>query len=108
MYQSPGPTCPSINLRLLASYKIDQLTNKNWMIWKERIKMILYLHGVHGHIDRTNKRSEIDEDEIEQWEKEDYITRTLILINIKDDQVVHVSQVKMVQEAWDNLKTIHE
>jgi hypothetical protein len=77
-------------------------------MWKERIETILHLHGVHGHIDGTNKKPEVDDDEIDQWDKEDYIARTLILINIKDDQVVHVSHVKSVQEAWNNLRTIHE
>ncbi|KAG2053275.1 hypothetical protein BDR06DRAFT_886491, partial [Suillus hirtellus] len=99
---------PAINLGPVTSYKIEALNDINWITWKERIETILNLHGVYGHIDGTCKRPTTDKDEIAYWDKQDYVARTLILNNIKDDKVVHVSRAKTIKEAWENLKTIHE
>ncbi|KAG2057299.1 hypothetical protein BDR06DRAFT_969488 [Suillus hirtellus] len=90
------------------SYTIKALNVINWIIWKERIETILNPHGVHRDIDGTSKRPTMDKDEITYWDKQDYVTQTLILNNIKDDKVVHVSHAKTIKEAWENLETIHE
>ncbi|KAG1894178.1 uncharacterized protein F5891DRAFT_985292 [Suillus fuscotomentosus] len=74
-------TSPHMNLGSVSSYRMGELKDDNWMMWKEKIEM---------------------------WEKDDQIAWTIILINLKDEQVVHVSRAKTVKEAWDNLKMIHE
>ncbi|KAG2052076.1 hypothetical protein BDR06DRAFT_888499, partial [Suillus hirtellus] len=73
-----------------SSYKMGELKDDNWMMWKEKIETVLQVHEVHGHIDGTCKRP-TDPNEKKQWEKDDQIARTIILINLKDEQVVHVS-----------------
>jgi len=93
----------------IGSNKVEMLTDTNWYGWKEKIEALLHCYGLFGHIDGSDPR-DTDEDDEEQalWEREDYIARSLILINLQGDQITHMSRSKTVFDAWQNLKTIHE
>jgi hypothetical protein len=97
-----------INVPSIGSSKVEMLTDENWFSWREKIESLLHCHEVHGHIDGSDPRPTTDQGDIKMWEKEDYIARTIILVNLVGEKVAHVSRAKTVKEAWENLKTVHE
>jgi transposase InsO family protein len=97
-----------INMPSIGSNKVEKLTDDNWFTWREKIESLLHCYELFGHIDGTDPRPVNDADEQRLWDREDYIARTLILINLQGDQITHMSRSKNVHDAWNNLKTVHE
>src|SRR6267154_2345952 len=104
-----GIKVKEVNLGAISSYKIDQLRDDNWLSWKGRLVSLLELHDVLEYVEgKVQKPDPNKQDEAAMWKKHDQIAKTLLLINIADAQMVHVSEAKSSKEVWDNLTTIHQ
>lgn len=96
------------SLGSLASYKTDPLGENNWMAWKIRITTILSLHEVSDHVINNDVASCDPKQATAEWKKKENIAKTLLQINIGDDQMIHIAECEMAKQIWDNLKAIHE
>ena len=104
-----GIKVKEVNLGAISSYKIDQLRDDNWLSWKGRLVSLLELHDVLEYVEgKVQKPDPNKQDEAAVWKKHDQIAKTLLLINIADAQMVHVSEAKSSKEVWDNLTAIHQ
>ena len=94
----------------VGAFKIEPLTDKNWHAWKRRMLSMLRTYGVHDYVVGKKVRPESGTpDEMREWETNDGITQTLILMSVSDEQTIHFAQEEDTAEnMWSALQRIHE
>ena len=92
-------------------YRIEQLKENNWWSWKFKIETILDDKRLRGYIDGKKKRPAENsplKDEIEKWDDEDQMARTVIKLLVHDSQTIHCAGAKTAYELWQQLKAVKE
>jgi len=89
----------------------EPLDDSNWAIWCERIHQIFTLCGVEPYIYGTllcPTETLSGPDSVTAWNQNDVYAQILIINNITQDQMVHVSRLNTACEIWKSLEAIHE
>ena len=68
---------------------------------------VLELNDVWGHCDGSDPRPN-DPCKAQNWDKVEKVAKTMISMNIKPAQFVHVAQATTVKQMWENLVSVHE
>ncbi|KAG2743063.1 hypothetical protein P692DRAFT_20668931, partial [Suillus brevipes Sb2] len=97
-------------------YQIKHLGENNWIPWKMKIQAILGDKGLQGYIDGTKPKPDRGPDPvtdkrlaaIAKWEAEDRKVRTVIVLLVRDAQMVHLTGAATAKEMWDQLKLVKE
>lgn len=99
------------------SFKFEPLKANNWLPWKTRIEAIVadkkLTKFLIGKETRPNAvvPTEPDEEEekaIDTWQEQDAKVRSIIVLNISDSEMVHITGAKTASEMWSNLKMVKE
>ena len=71
---------------------------------------MLWTYGVQDYVvGKTMRPDSGTPDEMREWEKNDGITQTLILMSVSDEQTIHFAQEEDTAESmWSALQRIHE
>ena len=85
----------------------EPLDERNWVIWKERMKLTLRLCGLEGYAEGVVKNPE-DPVKAKYWMFNDCRTQFMIVNNITSPQMVNISQCATTQKMWTNLQAVHE
>lgn len=93
------------------SFKFEPLKANNWLPWKTRIEAIVadkkLTKFLIGKETRPNAvvPTEPDEEEekaIDTWQEQDAKVRSIIVLNISDSEMVHITGAKTASEMWSN------
>ena len=96
-------------LGALATWKtVELLDDNNWIAWKGQIMPMLQLNGVWGHCIGTDLHPIDNPRKAGQWDTAEMVAKTMISMNIRLLQFVHITQAVTVQEIWENLTSVHE
>ena len=96
-------------LGALTTWKtVELLDNNNWIAWKGQIMPMLQLNGVWGHCIGTDLCPIDNPCKAGQWDMAEMVAKTMISVNIRPPQFMHIAQAVMVQEIWENLTSVHE
>ena len=96
-------------LGALATWKtVEPLDDNNWIAWKGQIMPMLQLNGVWGHCIGTDLRPVDNPCKAGQWDTAEMVAKTMISVNIRPPQFVHIAQATTVHEIWENLTSVHE
>jgi hypothetical protein len=98
-------------------FRIEQLTDTNWVPWKRRVTAILreraLLKIVEGittrpvAADPENPTSD-ERKQMERWEELDGKAQTQIELTLSDSQMVHIAGAKTAADMWKQLKQVKE
>ncbi len=88
----------------------DPLNDRNWIIWRQRMTLMLELCGVEAYVQgRTICPNPIDDPEgASIWAFNDAYARLLIINNIEETEMVYASRCKSSHEMWASLEAVHE
>ena len=87
----------------------EPLDEKNWSVWKERIKRAFRLCGVEGYANGTIKRpNNADIEQATNWDYNDNYAQFVIVNNVASSEMVHIGQCATAHEIWLNLEAVHE
>src|ERR1700677_4266721 len=85
----------------------EPLDERNGVIWKERMKLALWLCGLEGYAEGVVKSPE-DPVKAKYWMFNDCRAQFMIVNNITSPQMVNISQCATTQKMWTNLQPVHE
>jgi hypothetical protein len=85
----------------------EPLDEKNWVIWKERMKLALRLCGLEGY---TNGSIKCPDDPLKAryWTFNDSRAQFIIVNNISSSEMVNISQCSTTHKMWLSLEAVHE
>jgi hypothetical protein len=88
--------------------KLPELLNEvNWMGWRERMRRVLRLCGVEAYAEGKVMKP-VDAKGIENWKFNDNYAQCIILNNLEETEMVHVSQCVTAKAIWESLDAVHE
>lgn len=91
------------------TYQFEPLKAHNWVLWKARISALFSAKELTGYIDGSiTKPEETETDALKKWIKEDGEARLLLLVNIADSEMVHVSDLGTAAEMWKKFRMVKE
>lgn len=88
----------------------EPLGERNWVSWRERMTRMLKVCGLLHYVDGSLAPPDREErlEDYEAWEHNDSSAQLLIVSNISEGEMIHVSRAKTAREMWLNLVAIHE
>ena len=89
-----------------SAYNITKLNDRNYGVWKVRMKAILLDRQLAGVVFGTEEKPK-DAKELKRWMRKDEQALTQITLAVDDDQTDHVQDVTTAKEAWDILSMVH-
>ena len=75
----------------------------NYTLWKEMIKLVLQVNRIWEFVENEIKKP-TDPKELDVWEDLDTKARLIILDNVKDSLIPHVSEKNNAHEMWMTLQ----
>lgn len=81
-----------------------KLNNKNYLIWKYKVELLLIREGVWHVISETKPGA----DKLAAWTKSNDQARAWIGLCVEDDQLRHIRKESEASKMWLNLKNYHE
>ncbi|KAJ7198371.1 hypothetical protein GGX14DRAFT_666744 [Mycena pura] len=98
-------------------FRIEQLTDTNWVPWKRRVTAIMRERGLLKIIEGTTAKpvpADLDNPtndkrkQLERWMELDGKAQTQIELTLSDGQMVHIAGAKTAAEMWLQLKQVKE
>lgn len=101
-------TRPVASNRLLDIPSLED-DGSNFQTWKFRIRTMLELRGLAGHIDSTVKTPDgSDTTKLEEFKRNDREARAQIALTLKDEPLNGVLHATTAKETWDKLNARYE
>ena len=101
-------TRPAASNRLLDIPSLED-DGSNFQTWKFRIRTVLELRGLIGHIDGTTKDpGSTNAEEHETFVRNDREARAQIALTLKDEPLNGVLYATTAKETWDKLNARYE
>ena len=85
----------------------EPLDEKNWSVWKERMKLALRLCGLEGYADGSIKCPD-DPVKAKYWAYNDSRAQFIIVNNISSSEMVNTTQCSTTHKMWLSLEAVHE
>ena len=89
-----------------SAYNITKLSEKNYGVWKVRMKAILSDRKLAGVVFGTEEKPK-DPKALKLWQRKDEQALTQITLAVDDEQTDHVQDATTAKEAWDILSVMH-
>lgn len=84
--------------------QINKLNNTNYSIWKIKMKMILIAENVWFVV---NDKQSTEEQTSAEWLRADQLAKSLILLNLDDNQLYLIANTTTSKEIWNSLQEFH-
>jgi len=88
----------------MGGIKIDELTEKNFHEWRQRIKMVLALRDLDDMLDEDGKPTDAETRELALWKRRDTKASAIIGLTLGSEQLEHVSGCKTTAECGRRCK----
>lgn len=86
-------------------YNISKLDGNNWSSWFMRIMAILVEKELDGVVDGSIKMTESNK---ELWIKKNNQAKSIIILNVGEDQLSHIKAMDTAQMIMEKLKKVHQ
>ncbi|UYV60352.1 hypothetical protein LAZ67_1000919 [Cordylochernes scorpioides] len=98
------------NSCVVASPKIDLLTNSNYAIWSMKIEALLDSRDIFDDVINNPKPTKDDKngDAFNEWTKKNKQALGIIILSLSSDQAIAYKGIKNAQELWNAIKLRYE
>lgn len=90
----------------IGGFKIEKLGERNFHVWKQKIKLILSFRELEDVI--ADQEPPVDVDEFEKWKKRDAKAKAVIGLTLSDDHLDHVRGVETAMEMWNAILNVFQ
>jgi transposase InsO family protein len=99
------------------TYKFEPLKAHNWLPWKTRIEAIVADKKLTRFLTASEESTsaavatsptEEESEALEAWQEQDAKVRSIIVLNVSDAEMIHITGAKTAAEMWKNLKMVKE
>lgn len=91
----------------LGSLKIDQLTENNCHVWRQKVELLLSCKELGDHIIESHTLPE-DPEDVSKWDREDAKAMTIIWLTISDEYLQMISEFKSAISMWMSIKDVFQ
>jgi len=75
----------------MGGIKIDELTEKNFHEWRQRIIIVLALRDLDDMLDEDGKPADAETRELAMWKRQDTEASAIIGLTLGSEQLEHLS-----------------